>query len=86
MASEEKNRRMDLCREIGNRKVKSDSASSLSPAPPYLTAHTCFNCRKSFKLRDEKSHICPECGDLICINGKIVQNTQETMLDEDYSA
>ena len=61
---------MDLRRKIENRIVKSDSASSLPSALPYLVAHACFNCRKSFKLSCEKSHICPECSDLIYLMGR----------------
>jgi DNA-directed RNA polymerase subunit RPC12/RpoP len=68
MANEEKNRRMELRREIGNRKVK--GISSPSPRTAYLMAHACFNCRKSFKLSCEKSHVCPECGELIRLMGR----------------
>jgi DNA-directed RNA polymerase subunit RPC12/RpoP len=68
MANEEKNRRMELRRKIGNQKFKEIPSPSLRTT--YLAAHGCFNCRKSFKLSYEKSHICPECGEPVYLMGR----------------
>ena len=68
MANEKKNRRMELRREIGSRKVKEMPLPS--PRTAYLAAHACFNCRKSFKLSCEKSHVCPECGETAYLMGR----------------
>lgn len=36
-----------------------------TPSAPYLVAHACFACRKSFKVRqrEEPVVICPQCGE-----------------------
>ncbi len=60
--NEEKHRRMELRRDIGSRQVKPASQTSNHSAYPYLGAHACFNCQKSFKLSYEKDHVCPGCG------------------------
>ncbi|MFN6568866.1 hypothetical protein [Dendronalium sp. ChiSLP03b] len=63
---EEKNRRMEIRRDIGNRQITTDSPITTYYSYPYLVAHACFSCQKSFKLtyqKDcEKERICPECG------------------------
>lgn len=66
---EEKQRRMEIRRDIGNREVGVPQSLPLS-SYPYLGAHACFNCQKSFKLSYEKDHLCPECGDKIYLMGR----------------
>lgn len=46
---EEKNRRMMLRRQIGNREVKPISESIDCKGPDYTMSYACFDCRKSFK-------------------------------------
>jgi predicted RNA-binding Zn-ribbon protein involved in translation (DUF1610 family) len=67
---EEKHRRMKLRRDIGNRRVKQVSQTSHHSSYPYLGAHACFNCQKSFKLSYEKDHVCPQCGLIIYRMGR----------------
>ena len=57
-----KSERMDVRRQIGNRKLKPPPARP-APARTYVVAHACFACRKSFKLPllEGKSHPCPQC-------------------------
>lgn len=68
-SNEEKQRRMKIRRDIGNRKV------GVSQSPPHSSslhsgAHACFNCQKSFKLSYEKEHVCPNCGNKIYRMGR----------------
>lgn len=65
----EKHRRMELRRDMGNRKISSTFVS-LCSRPSYLAAHACFSCRKSFKLSYGESHTCPECGETIYLMGR----------------
>lgn len=66
----EKHRRMQIRRNIGNRKVEPVSQSSHQSSYQYLVAHACFNCQKSFKLSYEKANVCPECGLAIYLMGR----------------
>jgi DNA-directed RNA polymerase subunit RPC12/RpoP len=66
----EKHRRMEIRRDIGNRKIESVSQFFPNSSYPYLVAHACFNCQKSFKLSCEKNHVCPECGGTIYLMGR----------------
>ncbi|MGL5806127.1 MAG: hypothetical protein ACRC2R_02720 [Xenococcaceae cyanobacterium] len=65
---EEKQRRMEIRREINNRQVRRNS--SLHHSYPYLGSHACFNCQKSFKLSYKKEHICPECSSAVYLMGR----------------
>ena len=58
---EEKQRRMAIRRDIGNRLPNDPHPGPRAPGRP-LTAHACFACRKSYKLDPERSQTCPECG------------------------
>lgn len=75
---EEKHRRMEIRRDIGNRKVKSVSPILSHSSYPYLCAHACFKCQKSFKLNREKSRICPECGETIYIMGRAFKTPKQS--------
>jgi DNA-directed RNA polymerase subunit RPC12/RpoP len=68
-SNKEKQRRMEIRRNIGNRRVRV-SQSLPHSFYPYLGAHACFNCQKSFKLSYEKDHVCPECGKKIYLMGR----------------
>lgn len=54
--------RMELRKAIGNRVVTGPYIPPHHRGPDYLVAHTCFNCRKSWKLHEKSSAVCPECG------------------------
>lgn len=73
--NEEKQRRMEIRRDIGNRKVEV-SQSLPHSSHPYLGAHACFNCQKSFKLSYEKKHVCPNCGSNIYRMGRSFKATK----------
>lgn len=62
MTDFEKARRMEIRRDIGNRKTPVPEAPRL--APQYLIAHACFDCRKSFKVAPRQDYVavCPSCG------------------------
>lgn len=68
-SNEEKQRRMEIRRGIGNREVRPSQALPRS-SYAYLGAHACFNCQKSFKLNYEKDHVCPDCGRKIYLMGR----------------
>jgi DNA-directed RNA polymerase subunit RPC12/RpoP len=68
-SNEEKQRRMEIRRDIGNRKVGVSHTLPHS-SHAYLGAHACFNCRKSFKLSYEEEHICSNCGNKIYLMGR----------------
>lgn len=60
----EKWRRNEIKREL---KLKTGPLWSFTcvPTAPYLIAHACFSCRKSFKVRQRKESapICPQCSE-----------------------
>jgi DNA-directed RNA polymerase subunit RPC12/RpoP len=68
VSNAEKQRRMEIRRDIGNRKIR--VSQSRFHASSYLGAHACFNCQKSFKLSYEKEHICPDCGGKVYLMGR----------------
>lgn len=67
---QEKHRRMEIRRNIGNRQVGSNLQLSVGYFYPYLSAHACFSCQKSFKLSCDKEHICPQCGETVYLMGR----------------
>ena len=59
--STEKHRRMALRRDVGNRAVQKKRVKP-TDGSPYLIAHACFKCRKSFKITPrEQAPPCPQC-------------------------
>jgi DNA-directed RNA polymerase subunit RPC12/RpoP len=68
-SNEEKQRRMEIRRDIGNRKIGVSQSLPYS-SYLYLSAHACFSCQKSFKLSYEKEHICPDCDNKIYLMGR----------------
>ncbi len=62
---DEKARRMEIRRSMGDRKPKPPSRAREAHFPPYLFAHACFSCRCSFKRAREDGPdppTCPNCG------------------------
>lgn len=53
--------RMELRKAIGNREVPGPPVTPYFRGPDYRVAHACFHCRKSWKLSEESSAICPSC-------------------------
>src|SRR6476660_1589068 len=61
---EEKERRMELRRAVGNREVLPLPDPRPVARTRYLVAHACFHCRKSFKVAfhpDDSPAVCPTC-------------------------
>jgi DNA-directed RNA polymerase subunit RPC12/RpoP len=58
----DKARRMEIRKRIRNRIIAPVQRPRRSVVAPYLIAHACFECRKSFKLSADKPHACPDCG------------------------
>ena len=59
---DEKFRRMAMRRDLGLRPSERTPPSKVEPSAPYLIAHACFSCRKSFKREArEDGHVCPDC-------------------------
>jgi hypothetical protein len=58
----EKQRRMELRRRVGNRKLP-DLPTPRHVGARYLVAHVCFACRHSLKIwpRPERVAVCPRC-------------------------
>lgn len=64
VAETERQRRMQLRRELGNRLLP-EPPRPKGNFPPYSKAHACFDCRRSFKRQsqDEIWYLtCPRCG------------------------
>jgi len=57
-----KSERMEIRQATGNRVILGPNSEARPCGPKYLVAHACFDCRKSWKLSDEKSGTCPQCG------------------------
>jgi len=62
----EKYRRMEIRKEIGNREVSPPQSQSSPGVPNYLFPYVCFACRKSFKRSITEEGLpdktCPNCG------------------------
>ena len=54
--------RMEIRKDIGNRAVGGFDPPTRERSAEYLTAHACFACRKSWKLAENSTAICPQCG------------------------
>lgn len=67
----ERARRMELRRANGTRNPPDLPEVDLTRGPEYLTAHACFKCNKSWKMKpSEDGHHCPECGQSIGLMGR----------------
>lgn len=60
--SPSKSERMELRRAIGNREVPGPYVPPYHRGPECLWPHACFECRKSWKLAEDSTANCPECG------------------------
>ncbi|MBX7539655.1 hypothetical protein [Qipengyuania sphaerica] len=58
-----KHERMEIRKKLGYRKVQGFTPPAREGGPAYLTAHACFDCRKSWKLSEESEATCPDCGE-----------------------
>lgn len=58
----EKRRRMALREVLGTRTVSPLEPKQALAISPYLIAHACFECRKSFKRGSDEAAACPDCG------------------------
>lgn len=56
-----KSERMEIRKAIGNRMISGSDSGVRPRGPDYLIAHACFDCRKSWKLSEESTAICPQC-------------------------
>jgi len=63
-----KQQRMESRRATGTRAVA--VAPVRQKGPSYLIAHACFDCRKSWKVRPDRSADCPQCGSTLCEMGR----------------
>ena len=57
-----KSERMELRKAIGNRTIPVPDAGDRSRGPDYLVAHACFDCCKSWKISENSTATCPQCG------------------------
>lgn len=62
--------RMELRRALGNRAIPAPQTRSYFRGSPYLIAHACFDCRKSWKRDREAEQVCPECGKSLAMMGR----------------
>ena len=61
---------MEMRKAIGNRVITGPYVPPYPRGPEYLVAHACFSCRKSWKLPEESSAVCPQCGQAISWMGR----------------
>lgn len=62
MSIPSKAERMELRRKVGNREAAGPYVPPYHRGAECLWPHACFDCRKSWKLAEESSARCPECG------------------------
>ncbi len=62
MSSPSKAERMELRRSLGSRQVTAPHVPPYHRGADCLWPHACFECHKSWKLAEEASAKCPECG------------------------
>ena len=65
-----KSERMEIRKAIGNRAIPSPDAGVHPRGPDYLIAHACFDCRKSWKISEESTATCPQCGGALLWMGR----------------
>jgi hypothetical protein len=78
----EKQRRMALRRDIGNRAPPAPVRRELGAC--YRIAHACFGCRKSFKVEPRQARIavCPVCAGQLWEMGRSFKAPQMRDLDQ----
>ena len=77
VGKDEKRRRMQIRKDVGNRLVSEEALKATGKIPKprfpdYLVAHACFSCRKSFKysVEENRTHVCPQCSEEIFLMGR----------------
>lgn len=65
-----KEERMELRRKTGNRAPPLITHAPYHRGPLCLWPHACFDCHKSWKLPDDASGKCPECGETLHSMGR----------------
>ncbi|WP_152998775.1 hypothetical protein [Sphingopyxis sp. H115] len=73
-----KSERMELRKAIGNRVITGPQVPPYHRGPELLVAHACFDCRKSWKLSEESSAICPQCGKPVNWMGRAFKAPKKT--------
>lgn len=79
--SPSKSERMELRKAIGNRVIAVTSSPPYR-GPEYLVAHACFGCRKSWKLQEESSAVCPQCGKSLNWMGRAFKTPKKTDFEQ----
>lgn len=78
----EKQRRMQIRRDIGSRVVESPEKGTYTKKHRYLIAHACFECCKSFKIepkeQGQEPAKCPECCNEIILMGRAFKPPKKT--------
>lgn len=73
---------MELRKAIGNRVITSPDIPPYHRGPEYLVAHACFDCRKSWKLPEESSAVCPQCGKPVNWMGRAFKAPKKTDVEQ----
>jgi ssDNA-binding Zn-finger/Zn-ribbon topoisomerase 1 len=81
-APQTKSERMELRREIGNRLVAGPYVPPYHHGADYLVAHACFECRKSWKLAEENTAICPDCGNSVHWMGRAFKAPKKSDIEQ----
>jgi tRNA(Ile2) C34 agmatinyltransferase TiaS len=69
---------MEIRKALGNRAVPGFYVPRYQRGPDYLIAHACFNCRKSWKLPEESTANCPQCGNSMSWMGRAFKAPKKT--------
>jgi RNA polymerase subunit RPABC4/transcription elongation factor Spt4 len=77
-----KSERMELRKAIGNRLVSCPYVPPYHRGPDYLVAHACFGCRKSWKLAEENTAICPDCGNAVHWMGRAFKAPKKSDIEQ----
>jgi hypothetical protein len=80
--SPSKSERMELRKAIGNRVSAGPYVPPYHRGPDYLVAHACFGCRKSWKLPEESTGTCPQCGKSANWMGRAFKAPKKTDVDQ----
>ena len=77
-----KSERMELRKAIGNRVMAGLDVPPDHRGPEYLVAHACFDCRKSWKVPEERAGTCPQCGKSANWMGRAFKAPKNTDVDQ----
>lgn len=80
-SKDEKARRMELRKDVGNRII--EPSQPRPSGPDYRVAHACFECRKSFKIITcDETPKCPECSGEIYWMGRSFKAPKKTDIQQ----